>query len=174
MAHLASLGSHAINGVAALHTELLKTNVLSDFYALTPEKFSNKTNGVTPRRWMVLSNPELAQLLTARLGSGWVRDMERLRRLEPLIDDAEFCQEWRDIKRHNKLRLSAFIQDRLGITTDPDSISDLRDCDGLNLSLTTRSFARNGETSSGTTSCGFLHSFRTGWELLPIRIPSPI
>ena len=125
MAHLASLGSHAINGVAALHTELLKTNVLSDFYALTPEKFSNKTNGVTPRRWMVLSNPELAQLLTARLGSGWVRDMERLRRLEPLIDDAEFCQEWRDIKRHNKLRLSAFIQDRLGITTDPDSIFDV-------------------------------------------------
>jgi starch phosphorylase len=74
---------------------------------------------------MVLSNPELAQLLTARLGSGWVRDLERLRRLEPLLDDAEFCQEWRDIKRHNKLRLSAYIQDRLGMTTDPDSIFDV-------------------------------------------------
>jgi starch phosphorylase len=125
MAHLASLGSHAINGVAALHTELLKTNVLSDFYALTPEKFSNKTNGVTPRRWMVLSNPRLAQLLTVRLGSGWIRDLERLRRMEPLIDDAEFCQEWRDIKRHNKLRLAAYIQDRLGVTTDPDSMFDV-------------------------------------------------
>ncbi len=70
MAHLAALGSHAINGVAALHTELLKTHVLSDFYALTPEKFSNKTNGVTPRRWMVLSNPRLAQLLTRAAGPG--------------------------------------------------------------------------------------------------------
>ncbi|MGH9607080.1 MAG: glycogen/starch/alpha-glucan phosphorylase [Terracidiphilus sp.] len=125
MAHLASLGSHAINGVAALHTELLKANVLSDFYDLTPGKFSNKTNGVTPRRWMVLSNPRLAQLLTARLGSGWERDLEKLRRLESLVDDAEFCDEWRAIKRHNKLRLSAYIQDLLGITANPDSLFDV-------------------------------------------------
>jgi starch phosphorylase len=125
MAHLAALGSHAINGVAALHTELLKTHVLSDFYALTPEKFSNKTNGVTPRRWMRLSNPRLAQLLSARLGSGWVQDLEKLRKLEPLVTDREFCAEWRAIKRHNKLQLSAFIQDRLGIATDPDSIFDV-------------------------------------------------
>jgi starch phosphorylase len=125
MAHLAALGSHAINGVAELHTELLKTNVLSDFYALSPEKFSNKTNGVTPRRWMVLSNPGLAQLLTARLGSGWIRDLEKLRRLEPLIEDEEFCQEWRAIKRHNKLQLSAFIHDRLGLSPDPESIFDV-------------------------------------------------
>jgi starch phosphorylase len=125
MAHLAALGSHAINGVAELHTELLKSNVLRDFYALSPEKFSNKTNGVTPRRWMVLSNPRLSQLLTARLGSGWIRDLEKLRRLEPLIDDEEFCEEWRAIKRHNKLQLSAFIHDRLGIATDPDSIFDV-------------------------------------------------
>jgi starch phosphorylase len=125
MAHLAALGSHAINGVAALHTELLKTNVLSDFYALSPEKFSNKTNGVTPRRWMVLSNPRLAELLTARLGSAWVRDIEKLRRLEPMIADAEFCQEWRAIKRDNKVQLSAYIHDRLGIATDPDSMFDV-------------------------------------------------
>ena len=125
MAHLASLGSHAINGVAALHTELLKTNVLSDFFALTPEKFSNKTNGVTPRRWMVLSNPRLAELLTARVGSAWIRDIGKLRRLEPMIADAEFCQEWRAIKRDNKVQLSAYIQDRLGIATDPDSIFDV-------------------------------------------------
>jgi starch phosphorylase len=125
MAHLASLGSHAINGVAALHTELLKTNVLRDFYALTPEKFSNKTNGVTPRRWMVLSNPRLAELLTARLGSAWIGDIERLRRLEPLVEDAEFCQEWRGIKHGNKTQLAAYIHERLGIVTDPDSMFDV-------------------------------------------------
>ena len=125
MAHLASLGSHAINGVAALHTELLKTHVLSDFYALTPEKFSNKTNGVTPRRWMVLSNPRLASLLTARLGPGWIHDLEKLRRLEPMINDQKFCAEWRDIKRQNKLNLSTYIHEKLGIATDPDSIFDV-------------------------------------------------
>ena len=125
MAHLASLGSHAINGVAALHTELLKTHVLKDFYALTPEKFSNKTNGVTPRRWMVLSNPPLAQLLTARLGSGWIHDLEKLRRLEPLVDDQEFREEWSGIKHDNKQRLSKYISDRLAIQTDPESMFDV-------------------------------------------------
>ena len=125
MAHLASLGSHAINGVAALHTELLKTHVLKDFYALTPEKFSNKTNGVTPRRWMVLSNPKLAQLLTARLGAGWIHDLEKLRRLEPLVDDAEFREEWSAIKLDNKRRLSSYIESHLAIQTDPESIFDV-------------------------------------------------
>jgi glycogen phosphorylase len=125
MAHLAALGSHAINGVAALHTELLKTHVLSDFYALTPQKFSNKTNGVTPRRWMALSNPKLAQLLTARLGPGWARDIEKLRRLEPMVYDKEFREEWKAIKRQNKLQLSAYIHDRLGVASDPDSIFDV-------------------------------------------------
>jgi len=125
MAHLASLGSHAINGVARLHTELLKSHVLSDFYALTPEKFSNKTNGVTPRRWMVLSNPRLAQLLTARLGPGWVLDLGKLRRLEPLMESPEFCREWGAIKRYNKQLLSAYIHESLGISTDPDSIFDV-------------------------------------------------
>jgi starch phosphorylase len=125
MANLAALGSHAINGVAELHTELLKTHVLSDFYALTPEKFSNKTNGVTPRRWMVLSNPRLASLLSARLGPGWIHDLEKVRRLEPLVDDQEFRAEWRAIKRQNKLQLSTYIHDKLGITTDPESIFDV-------------------------------------------------
>jgi len=125
MAHLAVVGSHAVNGVAALHTELLKAHVLGDFYALTPGKFSNKTNGVTPRRWMVLSNPKLAQLLTARLGSGWIRDLEKLRRLEPLAGDPEFADEWRAIKRQNKLQLSSYIHEKLGILTDPESIFDV-------------------------------------------------
>jgi starch phosphorylase len=125
MAYLAALGSHAINGVAALHTELLKTSVLADFYALTPQKFSNKTNGVTPRRWMLLSNPGMARLLTARIGPGWTHDLEKLRRLEPLAEDAEFRREWRAIRRQNKLQLAAYMHERLGITTDPDSIFDV-------------------------------------------------
>ena len=124
MAHLASLGSHAINGVAALHTELLKTHVLSDFYALTPEKFSNKTNGVTPRRWMVLANPRLSELLSSHLGTGWIRDLDKLRRIEPLAENPEFQQQWRAIKRQNKLQLAAWIDSHLGIAVDPDSIFD--------------------------------------------------
>jgi starch phosphorylase len=125
MAHLASLGSHAINGVAELHTELLKKNVLHDFYDLSPEKFSNKTNGVTPRRWMVLSNPRLTELLTARLGPGWIHDLEKLRRLEPLIGDPELAQEWHAIKHHNKERLAAYAHDQLAITVDPASMFDV-------------------------------------------------
>jgi glycogen phosphorylase len=125
MAHLASLGSHAINGVAELHTELLKTKVLHDFFELTPEKFCNKTNGVTPRRWMVLSNPRLANLLTARLGPGWIQDLEGLRRLESMVDDAQFANEWRAIKQHNKQQLAAYIHHALGLTVDPESIFDV-------------------------------------------------
>jgi starch phosphorylase len=125
MAHLAALGSHAINGVAELHTELLKTHVLRDFYELSPEKFSNKTNGVTPRRWMVLSNPRLAHLLTARLGPGWIKDLERLRRLESSIDDPELVSEWRAIKHHCKQGLAEFIHQSLGITIDPASMFDV-------------------------------------------------
>ncbi len=125
MAHLAVLGSHAINGVAELHTELLKTNVLRDFYDLTPQKFSNKTNGVTPRRWMVLSNPRLTKLLNARLGSGWIRDLDKLRRLEPMVDDAELRAEWQAIRHHNKLQLAAYIHERLGIAIDPESMFDV-------------------------------------------------
>lgn len=125
MAHLAALGSHAINGVAELHTELLKTHVLRDFYDLTPAKFRNKTNGVTPRRWMVLSNPYLAQLLTARLGSGWIHDLEKLRKLESMINDPSFTTGWRVIKRDNKERLSAYIRSSLGMTVDPESMFDV-------------------------------------------------
>jgi starch phosphorylase len=111
--------------VAALHTELLKTHVLKDFYELTPEKFSNKTNGVTQRRWMVLSNPGLARMVSARLGPGWVSDIEKLRRLEPLAADPAFRKEWQAIKRHNKERLAAYIQETLGMVADPASIFDV-------------------------------------------------
>ena len=125
MAHLAVVGSHAVNGVAALHTELLKSNVLRDFYELSPEKFSNKTNGVTPRRWMVLSNPRLAHLLTTRLGPVWVHDLEKLRRLESMLDDQYLAHEWRAIKQHNKQRLAAYIYERLGVAVNPDSMFDV-------------------------------------------------
>ena len=125
MAHLAALGSHAINGVAALHTELLKTQVLHDFYELSQEKFSNKTNGVTPRRWMVLSNPGLSRLLTARIGNGWIHDLEKLRRLESMADDPELVKDWRAVKHHNKERLAAYIHNGLGITVDPESMFDV-------------------------------------------------
>ena len=124
MAHLAVVGSHAVNGVAALHTELLKTRLLSDFHDLTPEKFSNKTNGVTPRRWMVLANPHLARLITSRLGHSWIHDLEKLRKLESFADDPEFTREWRAIKHHNKQRLAAYIHQALGIAVDPDSMFD--------------------------------------------------
>jgi starch phosphorylase len=125
MAHLASLGSHAINGVASLHTELLKTNVLRDFYELTPEKFSNKTNGVTPRRWMVLSNPGLTRLITEKLGAGWIHDLEKLRRLEPLAGNRDLQNAWRTIKLENKRLLAETIHDRLGIIVDPNSMFDV-------------------------------------------------
>jgi starch phosphorylase len=125
MAHLASVGSHAINGVAALHTDLLKTNVLRDFFELTPEKFSNKTNGVTPRRWMVLANPGLAKLLSSRLGEGWVYDLEKLRRLEPIAADPELRSEWKAIKLQNKVHLASYIQERIGMAVDPSSMFDV-------------------------------------------------
>ena len=107
MAHLACVGSHAINGVAELHTELLKRDVLEDFYELWPQKFSNKTNGVTPRRWMVLSNPRLSSLITEHIGDGWIKDLARAERLEPLAEDAGFRARWREIKQDNKRSFAA-------------------------------------------------------------------
>jgi len=126
MAHLASCGSYAINGVAALHTQLLKADVLRDFAQLWPEKFSNKTNGVTPRRWMVVSNPRLATLITGQIGDGWIRDLYELRQLEPLADDAAFRADWRAIKRDNKSRLARIVRDRIGVVIDPDSVFDVQ------------------------------------------------
>jgi starch phosphorylase len=126
MAHLASVGSHAINGVAELHSQLLKQDVLGDFHALWPEKFSNKTNGVTPRRWMVLSNPRLSQLITDAVGGDWVKELDRLRGLEPLAGDAAFRAAWREIKRDNKREFAAFVQAKTGIVIDPASMFDVQ------------------------------------------------
>lgn len=126
MAHLACVGSHAINGVAALHTELLKTGVLQDFYELWPQKFSNKTNGVTPRRWMVLINPRLTQLITRKIGHSWIKQLEDLKQLESLADDPNFRQEWRQVKRAVKQDLADYIQTHQGLTLNPDSLFDIQ------------------------------------------------
>ncbi len=126
MAHLASVGSHAINGVAALHTELLKRDVLGDFHDLYPERFHNVTNGVTPRRWMVLCNPRLTALITRHIGERWVQQEEDLRQLERFADDRGFQEEWRRVKRENKRDLAAFIRERTGIIVDPESVFDIQ------------------------------------------------
>lgn len=124
MAHLSVAGSHSVNGVAALHTKLLKERILSDFAALYPDKFNNKTNGVTPRRWLLGCNPELAALVTETIGDGWITDLERLRELDPLAEDASFRETFLAIKRRNKERLAAYVQAELGLAADPDSIFD--------------------------------------------------
>ncbi|PWT93433.1 MAG: glycogen phosphorylase [Blastocatellia bacterium] len=126
MAHLASVGSHAINGVAALHTKLLKNSVLHDFYELYPERFKNITNGVTPRRWMVLSNPNLSDLITEAVGDDWIRHAEKLKQLEPCVPDAAFGEKWRAVKRNNKVALSKLIKERTGVAVNPDSIFDIQ------------------------------------------------
>jgi glycogen phosphorylase len=127
MAHLASVGSHAINGVAALHTDLLKQTVLRDFHRVAPEKFLNVTNGVTPRRWIVLSNPRLSTLISSRIGDRWVSSLEEeLQHLEPLAADDGFQSEWRAVKADNKRALAGFIKERTGISVDPQSLFDIQ------------------------------------------------
>jgi starch phosphorylase len=126
MAHLASVGSFRINGVAALHTALLKSDVLRDFHELWPEKLVNVTNGVTPRRFLALANPRLAGLVTGAIGDGWAGDLERLRGLEPLAEDAGFRAEWRKAKRANKADLATVVQARAGVLCDPDSLFDVQ------------------------------------------------
>ncbi len=126
MAHLATVGSHKVNGVAALHTELLKKDVLRDFYHIWPEKFTNKTNGVTPRRWVLLSNPELSALITEKIGKGWLTQTDQLRQLEQFINDREFCDRWRQIKRNNKQRLARYILQHTGIEVNVDSLFDIQ------------------------------------------------
>ena len=126
MAHLACVGSHAINGVAELHSELLKQDVLKDFYELWPERFGNKTNGVTPRRWMVLSNPRLAGLLCKSIGEGWIKNLAEISKLEPLAEDAAFRVKWREVKRACKRDFAVFAQERTGILVDPESLFDVQ------------------------------------------------
>jgi len=126
MAHLACVGSHAINGVAALHSELLKREVLRDFGELWPERFQNVTNGVTPRRFIMLANPGLTKLVTDAIGDGWTRNLDELRALQPMADDPAFRDAWRRVKRMNKEALAAEIERRTGTAPDPASLFDIQ------------------------------------------------
>jgi len=120
MAHLGVVGSHSVNGVSALHTEILKKRVLRDFHELHPERFNNKTNGVTPRRWLKKANAPLAGLISEAIGEEWVTDLARLRRLVPLAEDPEFQARWREVKRLNKHRLADYVRRTQGAVFDPD------------------------------------------------------
>ena len=126
MANLAAVGSHAVNGVAELHSELLKQDVMHDFADLWPHKFSNKTNGVTPRRWLALANPRLAALITEAIGEGWLTNLDRLREIERFVDDSNFRMRWREIKRSNKRDFAMFARERTGVAIDPDSMFDVQ------------------------------------------------
>ena len=126
MANLATVGSHAINGVAALHSELLKENVLRDFYEMWPGRFSNKTNGVTPRRFLALSNPGLRALLDRAIGDGWLTDLVRLRAVEAYANDPDFQWKWREVKRANKARLANYVHATTGIELNPDWLFDIQ------------------------------------------------
>src|SRR5438552_10450670 len=125
MAHLDCVGNHAVNGVAELHTRLLEHEVLPDFFELMRPKFSNKTNGVSPRRFLLLSNPRLAALLTEAIGPSWITDLERLRDLESFALDSAFRKKWRLVKHANKADLSQIMKAKTGIVVDPESIFDI-------------------------------------------------
>jgi starch phosphorylase len=126
MAYLAIVGSFSVNGVAKLHSRLLRHGLFRDFAELWPEKFNSKTNGVTPRRWLAACNPELAGLITETIGATWVTNLAELRGLEKHADDAGFQERWRMIKRHNKARLAKFIESRTQVVLDPNMIFDVQ------------------------------------------------
>jgi starch phosphorylase len=124
MAHLAIVGTHSTNGVAAIHSELLRTRLVKDFADMFPERFSNKTNGVTPRRWLLLANPELAGSITAAIGPGWITDLSQLRKLVPLAEDKSFRTSFRKATRDHKARFADWVKAKTGQVVDPDSIYD--------------------------------------------------
>ena len=126
MAYLAIVGSHSVNGVAALHTEILKKDVLKDFYEMMPEKFNNKTNGITQRRFLLHGNPELAKWITDKIGDGWITDLSQLSRLKLYVDDPKAQQEFMNIKYRNKQRLAAYVLEHNGVEIDPNSIFDVQ------------------------------------------------
>jgi starch phosphorylase len=122
MAHLSIIGSHSINGVAELHSSILKEKVFSDFHEMFPRRFNNKTNGVTPRRWLKACNPELSKLITEYIGDSWVRDLSEIKKLQNHIDDSQLIDRWKKIKTYNKKQLAKYIQDSLSFEVDPTSL----------------------------------------------------
>jgi starch phosphorylase len=126
MAHLACVGSHTVNGVAALHTELIQKELMRDFYELWPHKFQNKTNGITPRRWLLMSNPPLSDLITEKIGDGWLKNLDELRKLEAFVDDADFRARWRQIKLDRKKLLAEYLLRHNGLDVDVNSMFDVQ------------------------------------------------
>ena len=126
MAHLAIIGSFSVNGVAALHSELLKKGLFSEFYALWPEKFNNKTNGVTQRRWIAWCNPGLSSLISDKIGTHWITDLTQLKKLEPLANDPAFQAQWDAAKRANKQRLATLVKQACGVEFNPDALFDIQ------------------------------------------------
>jgi starch phosphorylase len=124
MANLAIVGSHSTNGVAKIHSELLRTTTVKDLAEMFPERFSNKTNGVTPRRWLLLANPPLAGLITDHIGTAWITDLDQLRRLEPLADDTEFLDKFMQVKRESKRLCAEWLKTKFGLSVDPGTIFD--------------------------------------------------
>ena len=124
MANLAIVGSHSTNGVAAIHSELLRTTTVKDLAEMFPERFNNKTNGVTPRRWLLLANPALASVITDAIGDGWITDLSELAGLKPLADDTAFRADFLRAKREAKSRFADWLQATCGQTVDPDTIFD--------------------------------------------------
>ncbi len=126
MAYLAIVGSYSVNGVAALHSELLQQGLFRDFFELWPWKFNNKTNGVTQRRWMASANPELSSLITANIGDAWIRQLDTLRKLAPLAEKPEFRAQWHAVKRANKIRLAELVRHDCQVDFDPDALFDVQ------------------------------------------------
>ncbi|XP_054711878.1 glycogen phosphorylase-like [Uloborus diversus] len=126
MAHLAIVGSHAVNGVAKLHSSILKSSVFKDFFEMEPQKFQNKTNGITPRRWLVQCNPELADVIAEKIGDEWITQMEQLKKIMPFYKITSFVQKIQQVKNENKLKLAQLIQRDYGITLNPASIYDVQ------------------------------------------------
>ena len=126
MAQLASLGSHVINGVSEIHSELLKKTILPELYEMYPERFLNVTNGVTPRRWIVLSNPGLVELITDTIGDRWISQLKELKQLEPFANDSDFIKKWQQVKYENKRDLAGIIHSRTGISVNPDTLFDIQ------------------------------------------------
>ncbi len=126
MANLAIIGSHSVNGVAALHTQILKQSIFKEFYQLYPEKFNNKTNGITPRRFLKKANPFLSELITDKIGKSWVKDLNKLRKLEKFTEDQDFVENWMNVKWLNKKALIDYIEKKYSLILNPESLFDVQ------------------------------------------------
>ena len=126
MAHLAIIGSHAVNGVAAIHSDLIAKTLFKPFYELWPEKFQNKTNGITPRRWLLLCNPLLADLISEKIGEDWPSHLDQLTQLKQFAKDARFQDEVMKVKQNNKNKLAEYLKEATGVDVNPCSLFDIQ------------------------------------------------